>query len=80
MYTVYVIRSFKNNKRYVGYTSKNVQMRLSEHNRGCNKWSRENRPLKLIYQENFNTKIEAIKREKFLKSGRGKKYLNTKLK
>lgn len=78
MYTIYVLRSFKNDKRYVGYTSKNVQIRLSEHNKGCNKWSRENRPFKLIYHGKFNTKSEAIKREKFLKSGQGRKFLDEK--
>jgi putative endonuclease len=79
MYIVYVIRSFKNNKRYIGYTSKNVQIRLSEHNRGCNKWSRENKPFRLLYEENFNNKTEAIIREKFLKSGQGRKFLDNKL-
>ncbi|MBU0707322.1 GIY-YIG nuclease family protein [Patescibacteria group bacterium] len=76
MYIVYTIKSLKNHKRYVGYTGKNVQVRLSEHNRGCNKWSRENRPFKLIYHESFSTKSEAIKREKFLKSGQGRKFLD----
>lgn len=38
VFTVYVIESLKNGKRYVGFTSKPVNQRLNEHNRGCNKW------------------------------------------
>lgn len=34
------------------------------------------RPWKLIYQEQFESKAEAIKREKFLKSGKGREWLN----
>lgn len=36
MFTVYVLISLKNNKRYVGYTGKDVLKRLSEHNAGSN--------------------------------------------
>ena len=49
MFFIYILRSEKNNKRYVGYTSKRVQQRLAEHNAGrTNKWTRQNRPFKLL--------------------------------
>ena len=76
MFVVYVLRSFKNKKRYIGYTSKDSLERLKEHNRGCNKWTRENKPFELIYTENHDLKREAIQREKFLKSGQGRKWLD----
>jgi len=70
------LKSLRNGKRYTGYTSKNVEDRLSEHNRGCNKWSGENKPFTILYKEYFETKTEAIKRERFLKSGQGRKWLD----
>lgn len=76
MFTVYVLRSLKNSKRYVGYTSKAAEIRLKEHNSGCNKFTSQNGPFILIFTENFITKTEAIKRERFLKSGQGRKYLD----
>lgn len=80
MFIVYVLRSLKNKKRYIGYTSKDAFERLKDHNRGCNKWTRENGPFKVIYQEEYETKSEAIKRERFLKSGQGRKWLDENIK
>lgn len=76
MYFVYVLKSLKNNKRYIGYTSKNPQERLKEHNKGDNSWTRQDRPFKLIYREKHSTKSEAIKGERFLKSGKGREFLD----
>lgn len=80
MFTVYVLRSLKDNKRYVGHTSKDAFIRLKEHNRGCNKWTRQNGPFKVLYAEMYKNKIEAIKREHFLKSGQGRKWLDENIK
>ncbi|MBU2542144.1 GIY-YIG nuclease family protein [Patescibacteria group bacterium] len=80
MYVIYILKSLKNNKRYVGYTSKDGIKRLKEHNRGCNQWTRQNGPFELKHTESFETKNEAIIREKFLKSGQGRKYLDEILK
>ena len=66
----------KNNKRYIGFTSKLPEQRLEEHNSGTNKWTRTNGPFKLIHKEIFSDKTECIKREHFLKSGQGRKYLD----
>ena len=76
MFHVYVLKSIKNNKRYVGQTSKDVLARLSEHNSGCNKWTRENKPFELKHSETYDTRTEAIKREHFLKSGQGRRWLD----
>jgi putative endonuclease len=75
MFTVYVLESLRNGKRYVGFTSKTAEQRLAEHNRGCNKWTKENKPFKVIYREFFDNKKDARQHEKFLKSGQGRKLL-----
>ena len=77
MYSVYVLKSLRNNKRYVGYTSKTPETRLKEHNKGDNVWTGQNRPFELIHSESYETKTEAIKREKFLKTGNGRKLLDS---
>jgi len=75
-YWVYVLRSLKANKRYVGYSSKDPNDRLREHNLGSNKWTRLNKPFVLIHKEPFDDKTDAIRREKFLKSGQGRNWLD----
>lgn len=77
MYTVYVLKSQRNAKRYVGYTSKTVEARVQEHNSGTNSWTRANKPFIVVYTERFDSKKEAIQREHFLKSGQGRKFLDS---
>ena len=76
MHYVYVMGSERNGKRYVGSTSKLPEQRVKDHNAGSNKFTRQNRPWKLIHSETFATKSEALRREKFLKSGQGRKWLD----
>ena len=73
MYYVYFAKSIKNDKVYVGFTEKDPAERISEHNSGCNTWSKNNRPFKLVYFEKYHCKTDALSREKFYKSGFGKK-------
>jgi len=80
MFTTYVLRSLKNSKRYIGYTSKESLARLQDHNTGSNKWTRENGPFVIIHAEEYCDKKEAMKREKFLKSGQGRKWLDENIK
>jgi len=75
MYYVYILRSLRNQKSYVGFTSKEVKDRLNEHNVGSNKWTSENGPFELIYYESFYCEKDARCRELFLKSGVGKKLV-----
>ena len=77
MYTVYVLISLRNGKRYVGYTAKPVSERLNEHNTGSTAWTRQNGPFRLLHAEGFDNKSECTKREKFLKTGQGRKYLDS---
>jgi putative endonuclease len=76
LYFIYALRSKKNNKRYIGYTSKDVQHRLSEHNAGSNSWTRQNRPFRLVYAQIFSDINDAKEMEKFLKSGQGRQCLD----
>jgi putative endonuclease len=76
MYTVYFLESIKNGKVYVGMTSKTVEERLHEHNNGCNKWTRENGPHKILFYETFHCKQDAVQRERFYKTGFGRKIKN----
>ena len=73
MFYTYFAKSLKNNKIYVGVTEKPPQDRIIDHNSGSNKWSKQNGPLKLIYYESYYCKKDALNREKFYKSGFGRK-------
>ncbi|MFC2094050.1 GIY-YIG nuclease family protein [Bacteroidota bacterium] len=74
-YTVYILKSSKDNKRYIGCT-KNTLRRLDEHNNGLVKSTRNRRPLELIYYEEFEIKTDAFARERFFKTGKGRDYLD----
>jgi putative endonuclease len=74
MYYVYVIKSETRNYLYVGLTD-NVERRLNEHQTGKNKTTKPYRPFRLILVEQFETRIKAREREKYLKSGIGKEFL-----
>ncbi len=70
---VYVLESIRNGKRYTGSTSKLPATRLKEHNSGSNRWTRQNGPFRLVYSEECQSGSEAIRRERFLKGGAGRK-------
>jgi putative endonuclease len=74
MYYVYVICSVSRNYIYVGLTD-NLERRFSEHQLGKNKTTKPYRPFKLFHFEQFFTRLEARRREKYLKSGVGKEWL-----
>lgn len=74
MYIVYVLKSIKHFRFYVGFTS-NVEKRVKDHNAGRTKSTKGYRPWELIFTENFLTRNEARIREKELKSGAGKEFI-----
>ena len=73
MHFVYFAKSEKNGKIYVGSTEKDPHIRVKEHNQSSNKWTSSNGPFKLIYFESFHCEMDKSKREKFYKTGIGKK-------
>jgi len=78
-FTVYIIESLSTGKRYVGQTN-NLQRRLAEHNNPDHNpgkyTSKHAGPWKLIHQEQYSSRSEAMKRERWLKSGTGRQWLN----
>jgi len=75
MFTVYVLHNQNLDKIYVGYTS-DIDKRLFAHNHEDNKgWTKKFQPWKIIYSEKFETKSEAMIREKQLKSSRGREFI-----
>jgi len=77
IYTVYILKSNKDNKRYIGFTG-NIKRRLFEHNSGLVQSTSSRRPLELIYFEEYETKTEAMNRGKFFKTGFGRSFLKKK--
>ena len=77
MFTVYVLYSEKYDKLYIGCTS-NLKQRLLSHNEFARKgWTVKYRPWKLIYSEELINKSAAMKREKELKSHKGRDFLRS---
>ena len=79
MYYVYILKSLKNQKHYIGLTGQDPARRLEEHHRGTAHWSKRNGPFKLIHQEQHEDKEFVQKRERFFKSGHGREFLKRKL-
>ncbi|KKR62086.1 endonuclease [Candidatus Nomurabacteria bacterium RIFCSPHIGHO2_01_FULL_39_220] len=77
-YFVYSIKSLTKNYIYVGLTN-NVKRRFSQHNNGQEKTTRfyASFRIRMLLVESFSTRIEARKREKYLKSGIGKEFLKS---
>ena len=75
MYTVYVLFSQKFDKIYIGVTS-DLEQRFLSHNELSKKgWTKSFRPWKIVHTEEFKTKSEALKREKELKSFKGREFI-----
>jgi putative endonuclease len=73
--TLYVLKG-KTGKRYVGITN-NLPRRLEEHSEKTSKGSQTLRgDFFLLHTENFTDYRTARDREKFLKSGQGRKWLD----
>ena len=80
MYTVYILLSEEFDKTYVGFTS-DLEERLKSHNKlGTKGWTLKFCPWKLIHTEVYSSKTEAMKREKFLKSGIGRDFIRSMMK
>ena len=74
MFYVYALRSLTRNYIYVGLTN-NLERRMYQHNNGLNPTTKPYAPFDLIWSGTFLTRIEARKKEKYLKSGDGKGFL-----
>ena len=73
-YVVYVLRSRKYEKTYVGQTN-SVDKRLLRHNKGLVQSTKSYCPWEILHTEGFETRAEAMKREQWFKSGVGRNYI-----
>ena len=74
-YVVYIMYSERCNKIYKGETT-NLIARFKDHNElGTKGWARKYRPWKVIEVEFYDTKSQALTREKYLKSGAGRDWI-----
>lgn len=69
-YYTYILKSLKNDKHYVGWTS-NLEERLKKHNAGANRSTRFSGPYEMIFFKEFGTKTEAYAYERKIKSYKG---------
>jgi len=79
MYYTYLLLSEKDKRFYTGHTG-DLRNRFKEHNSGRNFSTKNRGPFILIYYEACLDEDDAKAREKFLKSGPGKRYLKNRLK
>jgi len=73
-YQVYILKSLKDHRTYTGF-SKNAEERLKIHNAGRVSATKHRIPFRIIYTENTSTLAEVKRRERYWKSGGGRKKL-----
>jgi len=74
----YVLSSEKDGKFYIGSTG-DLRNRLQQHNNGQVRSTAYRRPLRLIHYEGCLRADDAHRRERYLKTGRGGRYLKQRL-
>ena len=74
MWYVYILYSKRLDKYYTGITD-NLEWRLERHNQGWGRFTKGGIPWELVYFEKYQTKSEALKREKEIKSRKSRKYI-----
>ncbi len=61
--------------KYTGMTE-DLELRLKQHNdKTLSQWTKRGNNWKLVYKEDYMTKTEALKREKWFKTGVGREYV-----
>ncbi len=78
MYYIYLLESQKDKSWYIGYSA-DLKQRFESHNNGQNAATKSKLPWKLIYYEAYDNRLDAKKREVFLKSGSGRRFLKKQL-
>ena len=79
MYYVYVLLSKKDSKFYIGFTE-NLKGRIKKHKSGQIFATKGRLPIVLIFYEAYLNKYDALRREKYLKTDKGKTTLKSMLK
>ena len=77
-YYTYVLRSLSDNKLYIGWTE-DLKHRKLAHDNGLVVATKDRRPLVLVYYEACLDKKKAIAREKYFKTGFGRRFLKSRI-
>jgi len=77
-YYTYILESRKDGKLYIGYTN-DLAQRKNEHDQGLVESTKNRRPFELIYFEACLNKQQTLKREKYFKTGFGRKFLKSRI-
>lgn len=75
----YLLQSLKSGKWYTGCT-KDLRKRFKEHQENQSTYTKNRGPFRLIYYEACLSKDDAYTRERYLKSGMGRRYLKNRIK
>ncbi|MBI5664309.1 MAG: GIY-YIG nuclease family protein [Nitrospirae bacterium] len=75
---VYVLYSHKDRRFYIGFTE-NLKKRYEEHQQRKVFSTAPRLPIELIFYEAYRNKYDALRREKYLKSSKGKTTLKSML-
>jgi len=75
----YVLKSSKDKQLYIGYTN-NLVKRVEEHKRGLSFATKFRLPFKLIYFEGCLNEQDAKRREHYLKTTQGRRFLGLRIK
>ena len=78
MFYVYVLHSIADNGFYIGFTA-DLKRRVSEHKKGASIATSYRGPWRLIYYEAYTERLDAEGRERYLKSGAGRRLLRNQL-
>jgi putative endonuclease len=73
-YFTYILKSLSHGNYYYGSTA-NIEQRLVMHNKGKVRYTKGRRPWVLHYKEEFDTRSDAFRRERYFKSVEGNIYL-----
>ena len=79
MYYVYILLSKDKEVLYKGSTA-DLKTRINQHNSGKVRATKSRKPWKLIYYEAFDNKTDALREERFLKTGKGRERVEYLLK
>jgi putative endonuclease len=77
VFLVYVLRN-ATGRLYVGYTG-DLDRRLAEHQSGLSRWTKGRGPWELVLRESYSSRSEAMRRERALKTGQGRRWLRDRL-
>jgi putative endonuclease len=78
LFYAYVIRSINFSFLYKGHCE-DLEKRLKQHNAGKTVSIRKYIPFELVYFEAFQTREEAIRRERYFKSSAGRRFIKAKM-